>query len=281
MKSVLVLLLIPCALFLSGCDFEIASDDTKMETTYNGPTAEASADVVYADGAYVVTWPAFLGTRLGDVSASYTLVNGERGEFLGRETDGALTYRIEMEAQDGLTVLSLHGSTGQQIAVDTFGAGINEAGIPILFVLLCFSLFFCKGCVNMGDGEMVVFPVEANASLGVTAYARGSNIETESTDGHLNSDGTSEIETAGGGEVDAAANTNTGQGTIPSTTAPTTPEEEPEPLQVGSLIRHPEHGLCRVTNVNWERNTVTFEVDAVTTATTSIEAVEVVSVSAL
>ena len=81
-----------------------------------------------------------------------------------------------------------------------------------LFVLLG------AGCTtrNTFNGNVGTVRIDsgtkANASASISAYARGSYLETEATEAASKEDGQTWIDTQGGGEVAANANTKVGQG---------------------------------------------------------------------
>ena len=88
----------------------------------------------------------------------------------------------------------------------------RKMSLSILLVLFLLTMVLSSGCINTGEGTMTILPLKANASISLSGYARGSSLETESTEGNDKADGQTWIDTQGGGEVSAQANTKVGQG---------------------------------------------------------------------
>jgi uncharacterized lipoprotein YehR (DUF1307 family) len=100
---------------------------------------------------------------------------------------------------------------------------VNDPTIPdegnggLLLLLASLSLAL-SGCTtrNTFQGDVGTVRIDsgtkANASLSLSAYARGSALETESTEAASKEDGQTWIDTQGGGEVAANANTKVGAG---------------------------------------------------------------------
>jgi len=101
----------------------------------------------------------------------------------------------------------------------------------LTLILLALSSAGCMTRIeNSGSGYTVRVDsgTKANASLSLSAYARGAVLETEASEAGKKEDGQTWIDTQGGGEVAANANTKVGEGNDTQDLTAVTPSEDVE-----------------------------------------------------
>lgn len=101
----------------------------------------------------------------------------------------------------------------------------------LTLILLALSSAGCMTRIeNRGSGYTVRVDsgTKANASLSLSAYARGAVLETEASEAGKKEDGQTWIDTQGGGEVRANANTKVGAGNDTQDLTAVTPSEDVE-----------------------------------------------------
>jgi hypothetical protein len=189
--KILILILASLSLVLfTGCDLNLLSESAEVNRDSKNSSSSTSTTTTTRDGDdnSVVNPAGFIQVR----GAGETISVNEAGETIITNPDGSVE------------------NVGDVNNPDTSNSGL-------LFLLASLSLAFV-GCTtrNTFHGDIGSVRIEsgtkANASMSLSGYARGSALETEATESEAKEDGQTWIDTQGGGEVAANANTKVGQG---------------------------------------------------------------------
>lgn len=204
MKILMVVISILALLALAACDLNLLSDSQEVNRDSKNSTSTNTTNTTTRDGDdnSVVNPAGFIQVR----GAGETISQNAAGETIITSSDGSV-----------------------ENVGDVNNPLPDEGGVGILFLLACLSLSFF-GCVNTGEGQMYVFNPKTSAGIQL-GYQRGSAQDTSTTEsGKDTAEGEVWIDTQGGGQVDATANTKVGQGDDAQSIGddPAAPAEDPE-----------------------------------------------------